>query len=63
MKFRPWYVLIWAVIVGGIGSFSVFTIGLWDETTLYGTIFHVGVPVIIYLFLRRREKKKGLENS
>ena len=59
MKFKPWYVLMWAVLVGGVGSLSIINSGNWDETSLYGAILHIGVPIAIYLFLRHREKKKA----
>lgn len=58
MKFKPWYVLLWAIVVGVGGSLSLVIFMDWTETSWIGTTIHIGVPVLIYLILRRREKKQ-----
>jgi len=61
MKFKPWYVLLWAGIVGVGGSLATVNQGAWNEYSYFGIIFHIGVPIVIYFILKRREKSKSLK--
>ncbi len=58
MRFKPWYVLLWAGIVGVGGSLAMINQGNWNEYSFIGVILHIGIPIVIYFILRRREKSK-----
>jgi|SaaInlStandDraft_2_1057019.scaffolds.fasta_scaffold11751_2 hypothetical protein len=54
---KPWYVLIWALVVGVGGNISLMVFGEWREDSWTGIPIHIGIPIIIYFWLKKRQSK------